>query len=116
MLLEGNDRELIEACQKGDYDAFRSLFEANRDRVYSVALRYSGNPAVAMDIAQESFLKALSGIQEFRSESGLESWLYRIVVNTCLDHQRKGRRLIPFLGDFLSAVAAPAESILNRLL
>ncbi len=116
MVLDANDRELIEACQRGDPDAFRVLFEAHKDRVYSIALRYSGDQAAALDIAQESFLKVLSSIQEFRGEAGFESWLYRIVVNTCLDHQRRGRKLLPFLGDLIEAVSVQGESVLHRLM
>ena len=115
-MLDANDREVIEACQRGDSDAFRVLFEAHKDRVYSIALRYSGNQAAAMDIAQESFLKVLGAIQEFRGEAGFESWLYRIVVNTCLDHQRRGRRLMPFLGELIEAVSAQGETVLHRLM
>jgi len=65
-----------------------------------------------MDIAQETFLKLLSSIQDFRGDSSFESWLYRIVVNRCLDHQRRGRKLMPFLDDLLDA----AESALSKLL
>src|SRR5579864_5411757 len=97
MVLDANDREVIEACQRGDYDAFRLLFEAHQDRVFSIALRYTGDRAAAMDIAQETFLKLLSSIGEFRAEASFESWLYRIVVNRCLDHRRRGRRWMPFL-------------------
>ena len=81
MVLDANDREVIEAvieaCQRGDPDAFRMLFEAYKDRVYSIALRYSGNPAAAMDIAQDTFLKLLSRIGDYRSEASFDSWLYR---------------------------------------
>jgi len=112
MVLDANDREVIGACQRGDYDAFRLLFETHKDRVYSIALRYSGDEAEAMDIAQETFLKLLSSIQDFRGDSSFESWLYRIVVNRCLDHQRRGRKLMPFLDDLLDA----AESALSKLL
>lgn len=116
IVLEANDREVIEACQRGDSDAFRVLFEAHKDRVYSMALRYSGDRALAMDIAQESFLKVLGSIHEFRSEACFQSWLYRIVVNTCLDHQRRGRRMLPFLGELVEAVRAPGETVLHRLM
>ena len=112
MVLDANDREVIEACQRGDYDAFRLLFETHKDRVYSIALRYSGDTAEAMDIAQETFLKLLSSIQDFRGDSSFESWLYRIVVNRCLDHQRRGRKLMPFIEDMLDA----AENALSKLL
>ncbi|MBZ5610239.1 MAG: sigma-70 family RNA polymerase sigma factor [Acidobacteriia bacterium] len=116
MVLDANDREVIEACQRGDYDAFRVLFEAHKDRVYSIALRYSGDPSEAMDIAQETFLKLLGSIQDFRADASFESWLYRIVVNRCLDHKRRGRRWMPFLDGLLDAVSAPAENALHRLL
>src|ERR1700722_11191673 len=52
MVLERSERELVEACQRGDSEGFRALFELYRDRVYSIALRYSGDEAAAMDIAQ----------------------------------------------------------------
>ena len=116
MLLNGCDREIIESCQRGDYDAFRALFDAHRDRVYSIALRYSGDPAAAMDIAQETFLKVWSSIRDFRGESSFESWLYRIVVNRCLDYRRRGQRWMPFLSELLDAVIAPAESALHKLM
>jgi len=116
MVLDANDREIIEACQRGDYDAFRALFEAHKDRVYSIALRYSGDRSAAMDIAQDTFLKLLGSIQNFRADASFESWLFRIVVNACLDHKRSGRRLMPFLDSLLDAVKAPAESALHRLL
>lgn len=116
MVVDAHDREVIAACQRGDYDAFRTLFDTYKDRVYSIALRFSGDPAAAMDIAQETFLKVLSSIHGFRAEANFDSWLYRIVVNSCLDHRRRGRRLIPLIDDAINAVGAPAESILHKLL
>jgi RNA polymerase sigma-70 factor (ECF subfamily) len=114
MVLSGN-RETIEACQRGDHDAFRSLFEAHRDRVYSLALRFSGDRAVAMDIAQEAFLKLLSAIRNFRGESSFDTWLYRLVVNCCLDHQRRRRRSIPLVRSVIEAVCAAGESAFDGL-
>jgi RNA polymerase sigma-70 factor (ECF subfamily) len=116
MVLEADGREVIEACQRGEDDAFRVLFEAHKDRVYSIALRYSGDPAAAMDIAQETFLKLLGSIQDFRGEARFESWLYRVVANCCLDHRRRGRRFLPFLEEIFEAGSAPEESALNNLL
>jgi len=116
MVLDANDRAVIEACRQGDAEAFRLLFEAHKDRVYSIALRYSGDPAAAMDIAQDTFLKLLSSLQNFRGTASFDSWLYRIVVNACLDYKRSGQRVTPFLETLLDAVAAPAESILTRMM
>jgi RNA polymerase sigma-70 factor (ECF subfamily) len=116
MVLATNDRDVIEACQQGDAGAFRTLFETYNDRVYSIALRYSGNPAAAMDIAQDTFLKLLSRIGDYRAEASFDSWLYRLVVNSCIDDQRRGRRMAPFLDGLIDAVCAPAESVLHTLM
>src|SRR5437868_7469094 len=101
MVLGVNHRDVIEACRRGDDEAFRVLFEMHKDRVYSIALRYAGNSTAAMDIAQDTFLKLLSNIGQFRGDSSFESWLYRLVVNTCLDYHRRRRRFLPLLEDGL---------------
>jgi RNA polymerase sigma-70 factor, ECF subfamily len=108
--------DVIDACRRGDADAFAALFEAHRDRVYSIALRFSGDPTVALDITQETFLKLLSKIREFRGEASFESWLYRMVVNSCLDHRRAGRRWSPMLDGWLGALRASGEGVLQQLL
>jgi RNA polymerase sigma-70 factor (ECF subfamily) len=109
-------RDVIDACRRGDADAFGALFEAHRDRVYSIALRFSGDSSVALDITQETFLKLLSKIGEFRGEASFESWLYRMVVNGCLDYRRAGRRWSPLLEGWLGALRASGESVLQQLL
>jgi RNA polymerase sigma-70 factor (ECF subfamily) len=116
MVLESNDREVIAACRRGDSDAFRVLFETYKDRVYSIALRYSGDATVAMDIAQETFLKLMSSIHEFRGDANFETWLFRMVVNRCLDHHRRGRRLMPIVADLLNLVRASGETVLHQML
>jgi RNA polymerase sigma-70 factor (ECF subfamily) len=100
MVLDGNDLEVIAACKHGDRNAFRTLFETYEDRVYSIALRYTGERAQALDIAQDVFVKLLATIGDFRGESGFETWLYRLVVNRCLDQRRNARRWVALLGDF----------------
>ena len=95
---------------------FRALFEKHKDRVYSIALRYSGDPAAAMDIAQDTFLKLMSRADQYRGEASFESWLYRIGVNACLDHRRSNRRWQPLVDGFLDLFRAPKESALDDLL
>jgi RNA polymerase sigma-70 factor (ECF subfamily) len=109
-------RDVIDACRRGEADAFAALFELHRDRVYSIALRFSGDPSVALDITQETFLKLLSKIGEFRGEASFDSWLYRLVVNGCLDHRRAGRRWSPLLDGWLGALRASGENVLQQLL
>jgi RNA polymerase sigma-70 factor (ECF subfamily) len=115
ILVEGGQRDIIEACRRGEREAFRSLFEAYKDKVYSIALRFSGDEAVAMDIAQDVFLKLFSSIGEFRGDAAFATWVYRLVVNCCMDHRRRSWRLIPIADDLLAVLRAPGDS-LNRLL
>jgi RNA polymerase sigma-70 factor, ECF subfamily len=116
MVLEQTDHELIEECRRGQPDAYRALFEKYKDTVYSVALRFSGDVAVAQDIAQDTFLKLFSAIETFRGDSNFESWLYRLVVNCCFDQKRKARRWAPLLDELLSVVRAPDISALDEIL
>lgn len=116
MLVESNNCELVEGCKRGDRDAFRLLFEAHKDKVYSIALRYSGNEVVALDIAQETFLKLFSAIKDFRGEAHFESWLYRLVVNCCIDDKRRDRRLVRVvegLLDFRWVSSEPLDGLLR---
>ncbi|HEY7546050.1 MAG TPA: sigma-70 family RNA polymerase sigma factor [Blastocatellia bacterium] len=88
--------QMIEDCQQGDRDAFQRLFETYKDRVYSIALHFSGNDSSARDITQQVFLKLFTTISQFRRDAEFTTWLYRIVTNCCIDEQRKNRRFLPF--------------------
>ncbi len=90
------DRQTIAACQQGDRDALRFLFEAYKDRVYSIAV-YSmgGDRSAAADVTQQVFVKLMTRIGQFRGSSEFTTWLHRLVVNCCLDERRKQRRFVP---------------------
>src|SRR5262249_60407935 len=88
--------DVIEACKRGDTDAFHELFLAHKDRVYSVALHFSGNEAAARDVTQQVFLKLFTSLGQFRREAEFTTWLYRIVVNADVDDQRKRRGVVHF--------------------
>ena len=115
MVLEGSDRELIEACRRGERDAFRALFETYQDKIYSIALRFSGDQALAMDIAQETFLKLFSCMSDFRGDSSFGTWVYRLVVNCCLDHKRRSWRLIPIAGEVMAVLRVPGDALHSLL-
>src|SRR5262249_46317902 len=85
---------LIAACQRGDREAFRQLFEAHKDRVWTIALHYTGDSAAAHDVTQQVFLKLFTTIRQFRQSARFETWLYRLVVNVCLDEKRRWRRFV----------------------
>ena len=85
--------QVIEACQQGDRDAFQSLFEAYKDKVFSIAVYSSGGDrTLAEDVTQQIFLKLFTAIRQFRGDSEFTTWLYRLVVNACLDERRRRRR------------------------
>lgn len=91
------DGHVIEACRQGDRDAFQLLFETYKDKVFSIAVYSSGGDrAVADDVTQQIFLKLFTAIRQFRGDSEFTTWLYRLVVNACLDERRRRRRLLPW--------------------
>jgi RNA polymerase sigma-70 factor, ECF subfamily len=115
VLTEGNQRQLVDAARRGERDAFRALFETFKDRVYSIALRFTGDESLAMDIAQDVFVKLFASIGEFRGDAAFATWVYRLVVNQCLDHRRRSWRMLPIADDLLSVLRAPGDS-LDRML
>jgi RNA polymerase sigma-70 factor, ECF subfamily len=100
---------LLDACRRGDRDAFRLLYEARSDKVYSIALHFfRGDAATAADVTQQVFLKLMSSIGQFRGEAEFSTWLYRFVVNACVDRTRRaGARRLPADSDLLDDL--PAE-------
>jgi RNA polymerase sigma-70 factor (ECF subfamily) len=91
-----SDREItadiVESCRRGDRDAFRALYEAYKDKVYSIALYFfHGDEAAAHDLTQQVFLKLIQSISQFRGEAGFSTWLYRLVVNACMDGARRAK-------------------------
>ncbi|HEY7336406.1 MAG TPA: sigma-70 family RNA polymerase sigma factor [Bryobacteraceae bacterium] len=84
--------DIVESCRRGDRDAFRALYDAYKDKVYSIALYFfHGDESAASDTTQQVFLKLLTGIAQFRSDAEFSTWLYRLVVNACLDGARRAK-------------------------
>jgi RNA polymerase sigma-70 factor (ECF subfamily) len=86
------DRHVINACQQGDREAFRLLFDTYKDRVYSIAVYSLGDHFTAHDVTQQVFVKLMARIGQFRGDSEFSTWLYRLVVNSCMDERRKQKR------------------------
>src|SRR5437868_2570271 len=84
--------EIIESCRQGDREAFRALYEAYKDKVYSIALYFfHGDTGAASDATQQVFLKLITNIKSFRGDSEFPTWLHRMTVNTCLDGSRRSK-------------------------
>src|SRR3954451_15719945 len=85
------DPDLISRAAIGDASAFQALVERHRAMVYRIAYQFAGNHHDAEDIAQEVFIKIYRSLNRFRQDSQLTSWIYRIVMNACIDHRRRSR-------------------------
>lgn len=86
---DAEDRALMARHVAGDREAFSALFNRHRDRLWAVALRTTGDPEEAADALQDAAVSAFRAAAGFRSESAVGTWLYRIVVNACLDRVRR---------------------------
>ena len=85
MILQVDDRILVQAAQDGDLDAFEALVCRHQPAVYRVALRMLGSEADAQDATQQTFVRAWRALPRFRHDSAVTTWLYRIVTRRCLD-------------------------------
>ncbi len=84
--------DILEGCRRGEREPFRALYDAYKDKVYSICLYYfHGDRAAASDATQQVFLKLMTTIGQFRGTAGFSTWLYRLVANTCLDGARRAR-------------------------
>jgi len=83
---------IIRRAQRGDANAFASLFYTHKPKIYSLCLRMTNNIAEAEDLTQESFLQVFRKLPTFRGDSALSTWMYRVAVNTVLMHFRKRGR------------------------
>jgi RNA polymerase sigma-70 factor (ECF subfamily) len=90
---EKDDDELLALIQDGSHDAFAVLVRRHTERFYRLAYRYMQNKETAEDIVQDAFLKLWEDPEKWQPErnSKFTTWFYRVVVNLCLDWQKKKR-------------------------
>ncbi len=91
------EKELIQGCAKGDRASQKALYERYCRKMMVVCQRYARSTQEAEDILQEGFIKVFKSIAEFRSESKLETWITRIMINTALNSQRQKLYLLPMV-------------------
>lgn len=92
--MEEAERILVEQAAAGDETAFAHLMEAHKDMVYTLCFRTLGNAHDAEEVFQDAFLSAYRNLPNFRGESKVATWLYRIALNRCRDfmESRKSRQ------------------------
>ena len=93
------DGELVERARQGDREAFHVLVERYQRKVAALALGMLRNREDALDIVQDTFTKAFQGLDKFKGDSSFYTWVYRIGVNLCIDHQRRASRYVHVGGD-----------------
>ena len=94
-----NEQALIQRAQKGSHEAFAALVDEHQRYVYNLALRVVRDENEALDLAQETFVRAWTALPNFRRQSQFRTWLYRIVTNLCYNRLPGLRRSLNDLGD-----------------
>lgn len=87
-----NEKELIARLQARDEAAFEELIRQYEKKVYSLCVRMCGNAEDAEEAAQDAFLALWRGIDRFRQESSLSTWIYRLASNACIDLMRRKKK------------------------
>lgn len=87
-----SDWELVRKCQSGEMSAFEELVSRYHQKVYVVILGMLRNREDALEVAQETFLRAYRKIGGFQGGSSFYTWIYRIGVNLAIDAQRRQKR------------------------
>ena len=87
-----SDQLLVERVKAGDKHAFDLLVLKYQHRIVKLIMRYVRDPAEALDVSQEAFLKAYRALPNFRGDSAFYTWMYRIAINTAKNHLVAARR------------------------
>ncbi len=86
------DEQLVDLIRQGDDAAYRILMERYQDYVYTLIYRMVEHRETAEDLTQEVFLKLFRGVERFRGDSQLKTWIYRLTVNLVTDYRRSQKR------------------------
>jgi RNA polymerase sigma-70 factor, ECF subfamily len=90
--LEEDDHELVRRARRGDREAFGGLVQRYQQRVVGVARSLTHNTEDAMELAQETFIRAYQNLRSFEGRSSFSTWLYRIASNLSIDWRRREGR------------------------
>jgi RNA polymerase sigma-70 factor (ECF subfamily) len=88
-----HERELVERCRRGEVGAFEELVDQYKNLVFAMITRTLPDRSQAEDAAQDVFLRIHRGLPYFRGEARLSTWIYRIVVNVCIQDRGRGTSL-----------------------
>src|SRR5438034_989705 len=87
------DSALILRCQANDAAAFNEIVSRYKNKVYNYVCRMVGPGSDAEDLTQDTFVRAYLNIRSFQSRAALNTWLFRIATNICIDFRRKHSKI-----------------------
>ena len=105
---------LVREARSGDRIALARLLAPHQGSLFSLCLDVLGHAQDAEDAVQETYLRALNGLSQFRGDSSVRTWLFRIAVRVCLDGKRARRPSVPLDEDLISAERCPELTALDR--
>ena len=104
------DNLAVERYLAGDMTAFDELMIRYERQIYRICYRFVNNRDDAMDLAQEVFIKAFEHLGNFRRESSMKTWLYRIAMNHCINHVKKNAREFVEITESIGSTNASVHS------
>jgi RNA polymerase sigma-70 factor (ECF subfamily) len=110
---EPSDHDLMARTAQGDGRAFRMLAQRHAGRALELARRMLGNEAVAEEIVQDALLRVWTNAPRWRPEAAFRTWLYRVVVNLCLNARRRVSDLPLDMADHIADSAPGADAQLE---
>lgn len=90
--MNDKEAELISRCQQGDQLALKEIFDQYHKKVYRIAYGVVRHREEALDVVQEVFIKLFRSIKDFKGKSAFYTYLYRLAMNTAIDHSRKAKK------------------------
>jgi len=109
-----SEEQLVEQARNGDKKALSAIVKANEQLVFNTALRLVGNTEEAECVMQETFLKVFQAIEDFKGESSLSTWIYRIATNFALMRLRDRKKDFNGFDDIDFKVSKSTVETFNR--
>lgn len=107
-----SEQEIVQQLRNGEEHAFKKLVTLFQDKVFNTTLSFLQNNQDAEDVSQEVFIQVYHSIKDFKENSTLSTWIYRITISKCLDHTRKKKTKKRFA--FISNLFSENNTILHE--
>lgn len=107
-----NEEELIIAAQSGDNEAFYTAVSSYSENLYNIAYCYLKNQQEALEAVQETTCRAYVKLKKLKQPQYFKTWLTRILINYCIDEQKRRKKMIPL---YLKEPSKEDDSIVNNI-